>query len=207
MLPSLHVTPLPSLNLTTHPIPPHSHLPNCPPPSPPLYIYHSAYPPSTSPSALESHLRTNNLVPQWRYTMYQTTHYHSTTHEILCVYRGAARLCFGGEENPGRVEAVLKAGDCVVLPAGVGHRLLEDLSGDDGDGEEGFMMIGAYPPGCSWDMCYGREGEEAKAEAVKKVKWLEKDPLYGDDGPVLWGEEKLKQHQSELAKKKTNENA
>jgi hypothetical protein len=40
-------------------------------------------------------------------------------------------------------------------------------------------------------MCYGKEGEEKKAEAVGKVEWLGKDPLYGDDGPVTWSKEKL----------------
>ncbi len=116
--------------------------------------------------------------------MYSTTHYHSTTHEILLIIHGRARLLFGGEENPGRVEAEVKVGDVLVVPAGVAHRLLEDLEG-------GFEMVGGYPKGCSWDMCYGKEGEEGKAEKVGEVEWLERDPMYGDDGPVLWGREKL----------------
>jgi uncharacterized protein YjlB len=119
--------------------------------------------------------------------MYQTTHYHSTTHEVLCVFKGRAKLLFGGEENPGRVEAEVKAGDALVLPAGVGHKMMEDLEG-------GFQMVGSYPKGCSWDMCYGKDGEEAKAQAVGKMEWLTKDPLYGDDGPVLWSREKLEKH-------------
>lgn len=83
-------------------------------------------------------------------------------------------------------------GDVVVVPAGVAHRLLEDVEG-------GFEMVGSYPKGCSWDMCYGKGGEEKKAESVKDVKWLEKDPMYGDDGPVLWGRERLeKSAKSEL---------
>lgn len=78
------------------------------------------------------------------------------------------------------------AGDAMVVPAGVGHRLLEDY----GEGGE-FQMVGSYPEGYNWDMCYGKAGEEKKAEAVASVKWLDKDPLYGDDGPVLWDAEKL----------------
>jgi uncharacterized protein YjlB len=120
--------------------------------------------------------------------MYSTTHYHSTTHEVLCVFRGRATLLFGGEENPGKVEAEVGAGDAIVVPAGVGHRLLEDLS-KDGDG--GFEMVGGYPVGCGWDMCYGKKGEEEKARNVARVKWLEKDPFYGEDGPVMWGKERL----------------
>jgi uncharacterized protein YjlB len=183
-MPSISLTPLSTLRLSAHYIPSYHHLPNTTPHAHPLYIYHSAFPASTSPSALEAHLPTNGLSPQWRYTMYQTTHYHSTTHEVLCIYSGRARLLFGGEQNPGRVEAEVNAGDMLVVPAGVGHRLVEDVEG-------GFMMVGAYPKGCGWDMCYGKEGEEGKAEAVGKVAWLDRDPLYGEDGPVTWDREKL----------------
>jgi uncharacterized protein YjlB len=105
--------------------------------------------------------------------MYTTSHYHSTTHEILCIVSGHARLLFGGEQNPGKVETEVRVGDVVVVPAGVAHRLLEDVEG-------GFEM----------------EGEEGKAAAVKDVKWLEKDPLYGDDGPVLWSKERLESAKS-----------
>ncbi|KAH7072116.1 RmlC-like cupin domain-containing protein [Paraphoma chrysanthemicola] len=186
MSPSLTLTPLTSLHITTHSIPPHSHLPNTS--THPLIIYHSVYPAHTSPSLIETHLRTTSLVPAWRYTMYTTTHYHSSTHEVLCVYAGRARLLFGGEGNPGKVEVVVGKGDVLVVPAGVGHRLLEDLAGD---GEEGYMMVGAYPRGCSWDMCYGKEEEEGERKRVGEVKWLEKDPMYGDDGPVVWGVKEL----------------
>jgi uncharacterized protein YjlB len=77
----------------------------------------------------------------------------------------------------------------------VAHRLLEDLTG----GGEGFCMVGGYPKGCSWDMCYGQEGEEDKAKAVAGVRWFERDPLYGKDGPTLWGREKTEERgRSEL---------
>ncbi|KAF2820994.1 hypothetical protein CC86DRAFT_332334 [Ophiobolus disseminans] len=107
--------------------------------------------------------------------MYSTTHYHSTSHEVLCVFRGRARLLFGGEQNPERVEIECGAGDAIVIPAGVAHRLVRDVDGK-------FEMVGAYPRGRGWDMCYGVEGEEKKAEKVKEVEWFKKDPLYGDDG-------------------------
>ncbi|KAF2204066.1 hypothetical protein GQ43DRAFT_438268 [Delitschia confertaspora ATCC 74209] len=173
--------PLSTLKYSTHHIPSHSLLPNTT--THPLYIYHRSFPPGTSPSAIESHLSTMGVVtPVWRYTMYRQTHYHSTSHELLCIYQGSAKLCFGGEENPKRVETVVGEGDVVVVPAGLGHRLLEDLTGDEKDG---FMMVGSYPKGCSWDMCYGKEGEEEKARKAGEVKWFDRDPVYGDEGPVL----------------------
>jgi uncharacterized protein YjlB len=185
-MPALNLTPLTSLRISAHYIPTHNLLPNTTPHGHPLLIYHSAFPASTSPSTLESHLPSNLVTPQWRYTMYTTSHYHSTTHEVLCIFSGRAKLLFGGEANPGKVEVEAKAGDAVVVPAGVAHRLLEDVEG-------GFQMVGAYPEGCSWDMCYGKKGEEGMKEKVGKVKWLERDPLYGDEGPVFWSREVLEE--------------
>lgn len=92
--------------------------------------------------------------------------------------RGRALLCFGGEENPGRVEAAVEAGDVVVVPAGMAHRLLEDVEG-------GFEMVGSYPPGHSWDMCYGRAGEEEQVREIARLVWFGRDPIFGDEGPVL----------------------
>ncbi len=109
--------------------------------------------------------------------MYSTSHFHSSTHEVLCVYAGSAKLCFGGEDNPDRVELEVKKGDVIVVPAGVAHRLMED-KGD-------FNMVGSYPGGKSWDMCYGRVNEADKVGNIKKLGWFEKDPIYGNEGPVL----------------------
>lgn len=110
--------------------------------------------------------------------MYSETHFHSTSHEVLCVVAGTAKLCFGGEENTGRVEPVVQKGDVLIVPAGVAHRLLEDMEGD-------FNMVGSYPTGLAWDMCYGREGEEAKVKKIGRLGWFERDPIYGAEGPAL----------------------
>lgn len=66
----------------------------------------------------------------------------------------------------------------IIIPAGVGHRLLDDF-------ESGFQMIGSYPNGVSYDMCSGQSGEEKKVEAIAKLGWFERDPVYGDEGPAL----------------------
>lgn len=85
------------------------------------------------------------MEPQWRYTIYSISHFHSISHEVLCVMSGKAHLCFGGEDNPKRVEPVVLAGDVIILSAGVAHPLLEDV-------EEDFDMVGGYPNGTGWDM-------------------------------------------------------
>ena len=110
--------------------------------------------------------------------MYSTTHFHSTTHEVLGISHGKAKLCFGGEDNSERVEPTVNRGDVIIVPAGVAHRLLEDVEGS-------FEMVGSYPKGKQWDMCYGKAGEEEKVEGIRSLGWFERDPIYGDEGPVL----------------------
>lgn len=173
------VTDLSLLRVSKHYIPELNFVPNTSIQNHPLLIYHACFPQSTSPSAIESHLLSLDVVvPHWRYTMYSTSHFHSTTHEVLCVASGRANLCFGGVNNPGRVVTEIKKGDVMIVPAGVAHRLLLDLEG-------GFLMVGSYPKGKNWDMCYGREDERDRVSRIKDLGWFTKDPIYGDEGPVL----------------------
>ncbi|EPS25197.1 hypothetical protein POX_c03599 [Penicillium oxalicum] len=144
----------------------------------PLMIYHGAF--DATPAELEHRLEAmGEVVPQWVYTMYSKTHFHSTTHEVLGVVAGQAQLCFGGEQNPGRFEPTVQQGDLIIVPAGVGHRLLQDL------GEQRFQMVGSYPAGKHWDMCYGEAEEWDKVEAIRDLGWFQRDPLYGASGPAL----------------------
>ena len=64
----------------------------------------------------------------------ECSHYHSNTHEALGVFRGSARLQFGGDDSAIAVQEEVKAGDVMVIPAGVGHKQLE--------GRDGFTMVG-----------------------------------------------------------------
>ncbi|MCJ1365416.1 hypothetical protein MMC16_004537 [Acarospora aff. strigata] len=173
------LTPLKDLRVSSHQIPAFDLIPNTSIQQKPLLIYHTAFLASAAnASAIEAHLNSVGVVtPQWRYTMYSTTHFHSSSHEVLCVAAGKAKLCFGAEDNPKRVEPVVEKGDVIIVPAGVGHRLLQDQEG-------GFSMVGSYPRGKNWDMCYGKKGEEEKVKSIEDLGWFERDPIYGDRGPV-----------------------
>ncbi|KAF7505329.1 hypothetical protein GJ744_001032 [Endocarpon pusillum] len=151
------LTALKNLQVGQHRIPAFNNFPNTSIQGKPLLIYHSAFQ-TPSASQIESHLSSIGVVtPAWRYTMYSTSHFHSN--------------------NPGRVEREVQKGDVIVVPAGVAHRLLEDKGG--------FSMVGSYPGGKSWDICYGREEEADKVGNIKHLGWFDKDPIYGDKGPVL----------------------
>lgn len=168
------------IQVTSRQIPRWERIPNTSIQSKPLLIYHGAF--DASPSELKSHLdRVGEVEPQWVYGMFSETHFHSTTHEVLGVVSGGARLCFGGEENPGRYEPTVQKGDLIIVPAGVGHRLLTESSSDG----EPFKMVGAYPRHKQWDMCYGKQGEEWKVRGIERADWFHRDPLFGTDGPAL----------------------
>jgi uncharacterized protein YjlB len=92
--------------------------------------------------------------PAWRYTVYDFHHYHSTAHEALGCFQGAARIQFGGPTGP---VLDFKAGDAIWIPAGVAHCRL--------DSRGGFTVVGAYPVGTGPDMNYGKPGERPGVDA------------------------------------------
>jgi uncharacterized protein YjlB len=147
----------------------------------PLLIYKRALnPPAQDPaSAIEGLLGSNKWGGCWRNGIYSFHHYHSTAHEALLVYRGSAEVQLGGKS--GIVETI-EPGDVLIIPAGVGHKNL----GDWGD----FGIIGAYPAGQSWDLCYGKPGERPRTdENIARVPLPKADPVFGDAGPMMkeWG--------------------
>lgn len=116
----------------------------------------------------------------WQNGVYDYAHYHSTTHEVLGVYDGAALLQIGGPTLGADVK-VMK-GDVIVIPAGVAHKQLE-CSSD-------FGVVGAYPDGRKWDVLRGVPTElPAADDRIAALPLPAKDPLYGIDGPLvtLWG--------------------
>ncbi len=93
---------------------------------------------------------------------------------MLAICAGHAEVQLGG---PDGLRTTLRAGDVVVIPAGVAHKNL----GSSSD----FTVVGAYPEGQSYDMCYGKEGERpASDERIRNVPLPQFDPLVGRKGPL-----------------------
>lgn len=116
----------------------------------------------------------HNWRNSWVNGVYSFHHYHSITHEVLGVISGEARLVLGGERGK---EVHVQAGDVIVIPAGVGH--FHKSSSSD------FRVVGAYPDGMDWDLCYGKDTERPeKLGNIEKVPLPEEDPVYGEDGPL-----------------------
>jgi len=123
-------------------------------------------------AACEKLFLTHGWSNGWRNGVYDHHHFHSTAHEALGVVKGEVRVRFGGE---GGETVAIRAGDVVVIPAGVAHRN-EGASVD-------LLVIGAYAGGRDYDMCKG--GEPDVVSRIADLPTPEADPVYGPRGPLL----------------------
>jgi uncharacterized protein YjlB len=151
-------------------------------PALPALVYKAALDPATRDlaSAIEKQFADNGWGrDQWRDGIYPFVHYHAMIHEALGIARGRARVQLGGH-NGETLE--FAAGDIAVLPAGTGHQRLI--------GSEDFLVIGAYPPEGTYNLCRGdNPAERDKAlGTIPKVPVPASDPVFGQDGPLpkLW---------------------
>jgi uncharacterized protein YjlB len=140
----------------------------------PVLIYRSVLPAHLAgkANAFRKHFRGASWKGIWTDTIYDYTHFHSNAHEVLGIAEGRVALRLGGDQGP---LFRLKAGDMLVLPAGVGPRRV--------GGAEGFQVIGAYPHGQShYDM-------KRQGRVIPRVALPSTDPFYGTDGALMeaWG--------------------
>ena len=148
-------------------------------PTLPLLLYNGALRLDRDPSpdtaaTCEAVFAANGWGGRWRNGIFTYHHYHSTAHEVLAIARGKVRVRFGGEAG---VTVELQSGDVALLPAGTGHKNL-------GASAE-LLVVGAYPPGQSWDLLRGESGDRPQAlENIARVPLPPNDPVYGDRGPV-----------------------
>ncbi len=131
------------------------------------------------PAALfEDVFAANGWADGWRDGIYDFTHYHSRTHEVLGIARGSCKVQFGGAK--GR-HLFVKAGDVVVIPAGVSHR--RTTPSDD------LLVVGAYPAAGTYNEY--RESRDEHDRAMKEIAHVplpKKDPVYGAGGGLtrIW---------------------
>ena len=117
----------------------------------------------------------NNWGNTWENGIYDFHHYHSTTHESLAVVVGSAQVILGG---PGGKKVEIKAGDVIIIPAGVGHKCLS--------ASEDFVCVGGYPEGKDYDIKRGKESELPHAlKHIHEVPLPATDPVYGKQKLII----------------------
>ena len=146
----------------------------------PLLVYRHAFTMEVEDraSVIEQCFAENAWTNSWRNGVYSFAHYHSTTHETLGVYCGAATLRLAGEHSS---DVKVYAGDVIVIPAGVAHRKISATAD--------FAVVGAYPDGREWDLLRGWHGERPRADhGIAALPIPDNDPIYGADGPLrqIW---------------------
>lgn len=144
----------------------------------PVLVYRRALPPDAA--AMERAFAAHGWSNSWRDGIFRYHHFHSIAHEVLGIAAGEVRVAFGG---PSGRELAVRAGDVVVIPAGVAHRNM----GQSAD----LLVVGAYPGGGDYDIRQGDPAEHAAAaRAVAAVPLPDSDPVSGPDGPLrrLWAE-------------------
>jgi uncharacterized protein YjlB len=135
----------------------------------PLLLYRDVLPTGITADDLQNEFAKNRWTNSWDNGIYSFHHYHSTSHEVLGIYKGNAQLQLGGEKGK---KISVKAGDVIVIPAGVGHKNLG--SSDD------FGVVGAYPDGRTWDVLKGEPGERPSADKnIAALAIPDFDPLLG----------------------------
>jgi uncharacterized protein YjlB len=127
------------------------------------------------PTSFERLFRGNSWGGTWRNGVYSYHHYHSTAHEVLGICGGSGMIRLGGESG---IAVHAQPGDCIVIPAGVAHKLLSKTNS--------FLVVGAYPAGQSYDICCGRPGERPAADRrIERVPLPGQDPVRGKHGPLM----------------------
>ena len=143
----------------------------------PLIVRHGAIRPShpDPAKAFEATFQKNGWTNSWRNGIHDYHHYHPNAHEVLGIAMGSGSVRFGGEDG----ELVgLTAGDVVVIPAGVGHALINS------NGE--LLVVGAYAGGRDYDTLRDDPNVIAAARRrIAEVPLPDADPVDGPDGPVM----------------------
>ncbi len=143
----------------------------------PLLVYRAALP--ADPDAIEAAFAANHWPPAWRNGVYPFHHFHSNTHEALGIARGEVSVLFGG---PGGQVLTARAGDVIVVPAGVGH--CNTAQSPD------LLIVGAYPDNAPRpDNHRGDPADHARLSAnIARVPAPNADPVSGIGGALrrLW---------------------
>ncbi|TDM43954.1 cupin [Macrococcoides canis] len=134
----------------------------------PVIIY------NTEESDFETHFENNGWHNIWTNGVFDYHHFHPNQHEVLGIKSGSAKLLIGGE-NGQKVEVT--QGDVLLLPAGYGHKKLEQ--------SEDFKVVGAYPETTTVETSTTYEDINEVNKIINTVPLPDTDPVSGSTGPMF----------------------
>lgn len=141
-------------------------------PSFPILIYLNVLDTNDKPDNI---IENNNWLNSWENGVFSYHHYHSNSHEVLLIIDGSAQLQLGVEQGS---KVDVKFGDVLILPAGSGHKLLNESAN--------FTVKGAYPNGQSYDIYVGKESERPQnLRNIRNMPLPDYDPIFGGQGPLF----------------------
>ncbi len=114
----------------------------------------------------------------WQDGIFSYNHFHSIAHEVLGITRGTAQVLFGG---PSGKAMPVRAGDVVVIPAGVAHCNVSQ--------SKHLLVVGAYSGGRDYDVLHGDPAaHDAAVQAIAAVPLPVCNPVTGRTGSLckLW---------------------
>jgi uncharacterized protein YjlB len=142
-------------------------------PSLPVLLYRSVFITENGSEEFARLFTSHGWTGVWRNGVFDYQHYHSGAHEVLGIGKGQATLLIGGPDGK---EIEVRAGDCILLPAGTGHMRL-DASAD-------FEVVGAYPDGQEADI-QTTAPSKATSARLARLQVPESDPIQGCAGAVM----------------------
>ena len=144
----------------------------------PVVIYRQVATAADLAQQLWAMFQRNGWTNNWQDIILDRDHYHTTTHEVLGISRGEVTLHLGGA---GGQRVVVRAGDVLIIPAGVGHF--------SRSGSADYEVIGGYPDGRAWDMVYNEPGRyEAAQRTISQLPLPSTHPLSGAGSIPGWGD-------------------
>ena len=144
----------------------------------PVVIYRQVATAADLAQHIQTTFQRNGWTNNWRDIILDRDHYHATTHEVLGISRGEVTLQLGGA---GGLRVVARAGDVLIIPAGVGHF--------SPGGTTDYEVVGGYPDGRAWDMIYNEPTNYGAArETISQLPLPASHPLLGAISIPGWGD-------------------
>ncbi|KAI8724058.1 Cupin type-1 domain-containing protein [Fusarium sp. LHS14.1] len=178
-----------SANPETHFVKPTTHCPNN---VFPVLVYRGVLPEPHEETSTTTFLESHGWTKQHQGTWGTITakHFHPNTHECYGVFQGESELIFGvgaGDDASVGVKCHVKAGDVVVVPAGVAHASVDkdDMTKDK---SQRYRYVGVYPNGSpKWRNEYGKVPLEGRklVDEIGGVPFPRQDPVAGYEGALL----------------------